>query len=99
MTKVTFPHKPISFEWDEGNDIKNWIKHFVSRDECEQVFSNKLKIFEDTKHSTNERRFTAYGESNNSRKLTVVFTYRKLFIRIISARDQNKNERIKYETK
>lgn len=99
MTKVILPRKPISFDWDEGNDTKNWFKHSVTKDECEQIFSKKLKIFEDVKHSTKERRFTAYGESNDSRKLVVVFTYRKLLIRVISARDQNKKERIKYETK
>lgn len=71
----------------------------VSQDECEQVFVNKPRIFEDTKHSDKEERMTAYGESDNHRKLTVVFTYRQLFIRVISARDQNKKERIKYEAK
>lgn len=99
MTKVILPRKLISFELDEGNDTKNWLKHSVTQDECEQFFSKKLKIFEDKKHSSIERRFTAYGESNTNRKLTVVFTYRKLQIRVISARDQNKKEKIKYETK
>jgi len=92
-------YKPISFEWDSGNIIKNWDKHRVSQDECEQVFVNNPRIFEDIKHSNQEKRMTAYGESDNHRKLTIVFTYRQLFIRVISARDQNKKERTKYEAK
>lgn len=29
------------FEWDKGNNDKNWRKHRVSREEAEQVFSNR----------------------------------------------------------
>lgn len=32
------------FEWDEGNSKKNWIRHQVTRNECEQVFFNKSLI-------------------------------------------------------
>ena len=99
MTKKKLPIKPIAFEWDGGNIAKNWEKHQVSQDECEQVFVNNPKIFEDTKHSDTEKRMTAYGKTDRGRNLTIVFTYRKLFIRVISARDQNKKEKIKYETK
>ena len=99
MTKVKLPHKPISFEWDDGNQLKNWIKHQVSQEECEQVFINIPKIFEDTKHSDYEKRMTAYGKTDKGRCLTIVFTFRNLFIRVISARGQNKKEKLKYETK
>jgi len=92
--------KPITFEWDQGNNLKNWEKHKVGIDECEQVFFNKpLRIYPDQKHSKIEQRFTAYGRTNDDRKLTVVFTFRNRLIRIISARDQNKNEKTKYEQK
>ncbi|MCX6726852.1 MAG: BrnT family toxin [Candidatus Shapirobacteria bacterium] len=96
---MTLPRKPIAFDWNEGNNLKNWEKHRVTQDECEQVFVNKPKMFEDIEHSEKEERMTAYGETNNHRKLTIVFTYRQLLIRVISARDQNKKERIKYEAK
>lgn len=99
MTEVPLLQKPISFDWDDGNDTKNWIKHSVTKKECEQIFFNKIKIFEDVTHSTEEKRFTAYGKTDNNRKLTIIFTFRKLLIRVISARDQNKKEKIKYETK
>lgn len=92
--------EPISFEWNKGNINKNLKKHNAADKEAEEVFSNKfLKIFQDIKHSQKEHRFVAYGITNASRKLTVVFTLRGQKIRVISARDQNKKERRVYEEK
>ncbi len=92
--------KPLTSEWDEGNVDKNLIKHNVSSKEVEEVFTNQpLKIFADLKHSQQESRFLAYGITNIARKLTIVFIIRNQKIRVISARDQNKNERIIYESK
>lgn len=92
--------EPIAFDWDQGNIDKNLHKHNVSDRETEEIFSNEsLKIFEDIKHLHKEQRFVAYGVTNLSRKLTIVFTLRKQRIRVISARDQNKKERKTYEEK
>ena len=99
MIKRILPHKPVSFEWDKGNITKNWKKHEVSNDKCEQIFVNTPKVFADAKYSDREKRMTAYGKTDGGRCLTIVFTYRQLFIRVISARDQNKKEKAKYETK
>jgi uncharacterized protein len=89
---------PIAFDWDDGNINKNWLKHKVLQEECEQVLVNSPRIFEDFKHSIDEKRMTAYGETDAGRRLTVVFTIRQLLIRVISARDQNSKEKKKYET-
>ena len=89
---------PIIFEWDKGNADKNLRKHNVTNKETEELFLNRpLKIFEDAKHSVEEQRFVVYGVTNLGRKLALVFTIRKQKIRIISARNQNKKERIAYE--
>lgn len=89
---------PLSFDWDKGNTDKNWIKHQVHFKEAEEVFLNKpLKIFSDKRHSIKEKRFQALGITNNRRNLTIFFTIRNSMIRVISARDQNKKERRKYE--
>ena len=89
---------PIIFEWDKGNADKNLRKHNVTNKETEELFLNRpLKIFEDAKHSVEEQRFVVYGVTNLGRKLTLVFTIRRQKIRIISARNQNKKERITYE--
>src|SRR3989344_3809008 len=86
------------FEWDENNQNKNWLGHKVTNDECEDVFYNEpLVIFLDQKHSAQEKRFVAYGITDQKRKLTIIFTMRKNRIRVISARDQSKKERRTYE--
>lgn len=88
----------VGFDWDDNNRDKNWLKHKVTNDECEEIFYNKpLVILQDDKHSKKERRLVAYGVTDTRRKLTMIFTIRNNRIRIISARDQSKIERITYE--
>jgi uncharacterized DUF497 family protein len=86
------------FDWDEGNLSKNWDTHLVSTGECEEVFFNEPYFtYFDEKHSISENRYYVLGETNEERRLFIVFTIRKTMIRIISARDMNKNERKAYE--
>ncbi len=87
------------FDWDEGNARKN-EKHNVSMAEAEQVFFNApLLVLEDSKHSNQEPRFHALGKSDENRQLHITFTLRQSGekIRIISARDMHKKERVIYE--
>lgn len=82
------------FQWDEGNIDKNWIKHQVSHLECEQPFFNEpFLVFEEVAHSKDEARFFALGATDRGRYLFIVFTLRGDKIRLISARDMDKNER------
>ena len=91
---------PISFEWDFGNQEKNWKKHRIHYKEIEEVFFNKpIKIFPDKQHSQKEDRFLAYGKTKTNESLTIIFTVRRNKLRIISARRQNKRERKIYEKK
>ena len=86
------------FEWDEGNREKNKLKHDVSTGESEQIFFNEpLIILNDVKHSQTEQRYSAFGRTNTGRMLTIVYTVRGSNIRVISARDMNKKERLFYE--
>ena len=88
------------FEWDEGNSKKNWVKHRVTRSECEQVFFNlPFVVADDQKHSYNEPRHYALGQTDKGRKLFVVFTIRDSLIRVISARNMNRAERRIYDEK
>ena len=89
---------PLAFDWGKGNIDKNWKKHKVRFKEVEEIFFNKLlKIFPDKKHSKKEERFVAFGTTKLRRKLTVIFTFRKDKIRVVSARNQSKKERGEYE--
>ena len=85
------------FEWDDGNDTKNWDKHEVAQYECEQVFFNQPLIVEnDYAHSETETRYYALGRTNSGRLLFVAFTIRKENIRVISARAMTRSERRAY---
>ena len=83
---------------DEGNATKNWEKHDVSQVECEQIFfNNPLVVKHDKKHSLTETRYYALGRTDEERYLFIVFTIREDKIRMISARDMNRSERMRYQ--
>src|SRR5436305_13714194 len=88
----------VGIDWYERNKQKNWEKHKVAYTECEEVFFNQpLLRSEDIKHSFQEKRYYVLGRSDTNRMLFLVFTLRITKIRIISARDQSKKERMIYE--
>lgn len=91
--------KEISgFEWDAGNREKNFIKHNVTNEECEESFFDQKKIvMKDIPHSGNEERYTLIGQTKQKRLLHIIFTIRKNRIRIISARNLNKKHYRLYE--
>ncbi len=84
------------FQWDEGNAEKNWIKHGVSRGECEEIFFASPLLVVDQAHSKAETRYYALGQTDAGRGLFVVFTARASLIRVISARDMSGEERKEY---
>jgi len=89
----------VGFEWDKGNSQKSAQKHDVHPSEAEEIFFNApLIISDDENHSSNEKRYLAYGVTNKKRFLTVIFTLREkeTLIRVISVRDQHRKERSVY---
>ncbi len=88
----------IGFDWDDGNIYKNEKKHGLKWQLIEEVFFNEpLLVLEDLKHSNNECRCFALGQTDDGIFLFVVFTKRVEKIRVISARPMNKKERIVYD--
>ena len=88
----------LGFEWDKGNARKN-DKHGVSMAEAEQVFFNApLLLLEDARHSQQEPRFHALGHTDQRRLLHISFTLRAggTLIRMISARDMHRKEKVIY---
>ena len=99
MNSMDILSKCAGFEWDEANIKKNWLKHKVNSQECEQIFFNQpLIVADDIKHSQKENRYYALGQTDTNRLLFIVFTTRKNLIRVISARDMNRKERRFYES-
>ncbi len=88
------------FQWDDGNARKSADKHGVSQTEAEQVFfSEPLLVVDDARHGRSEPRFHALGVTKAERQLHVTFTFREenTRIRVISARDMHRKERVRYE--
>ena len=85
------------FEWDEGNEGKNWERHRVTPEEAEDVFFNEpLVVRGDVRRSRREQRDYALGQTGAGRHLFVAFTIRRSLLRVISVRDMNRIEREAY---
>jgi uncharacterized DUF497 family protein len=89
----------IEFEWDAGNEQKNWLAHGVAAEEAEEpFFAKEPLILDDIGHSTDtEQRYVLMGKSAAGRMLFIAYTLRKKKIRIISARDADRKEVLFYE--
>ena len=95
---LDFLARCTGFQWDAGNSEKNRELHEVSKAEAEQVFFNRpILVAADTRHSQREARYAALGRTNDGRRLMVIFTVRETLVRVISARDQSRQERRVYE--
>src|ERR1700712_5126291 len=88
------------FQWDESNSRKSSNKHGVTQNEAEQAFFNEpIVVISDNSHSLIETRFNALCHTDQDRFLHVTFILRDQgrLIRLISARDMNRKERMRYE--
>jgi uncharacterized DUF497 family protein len=86
------------FEWDAGNADKVLERHGVSLAECEQVFINRpVLVVGDVRHSAQEVRHYAFGFTDQARLLTIVFTLRGRWVRVVSARPMSRRERSIYD--
>jgi len=89
----------LTFEWDDGNNQKNWISHQVTTSEAEDVFYDKNRLMlPDIKHSKEgEPRHILMGTTKQARMLFIAFTISQDKVRVISARDMHRKEKILYE--
>ena len=83
------------FEWDENKNRKNTEKHKVNFEEAKTVFDDPNAIeFEASRNG--EYRIVRIGKTATKFILLVVYTIRGLVVRLISARQANKDERNLY---
>lgn len=88
----------LRFEWDRRKAARNLAKHGLSFDEASTVFADRLSLtIPDPDHSEDEERWIIIGQSNRGRLLVVVHTEDDNTVRIISTREAEKRERVKYE--
>ena len=60
--------KSVKFEWDKGNQGKNFLEHQVTDEECEEVFfDSSKKILRDVLHSKEEGRYILLGKTKDQR--------------------------------
>jgi len=99
MEIVDLP-KPVSFQWDQGNEKKSWLKHKVSNQECEEAFQMEDAFIQpDDLHSGREERYILISHTRAGRPLLVIFTVRSNQVRVVSARSMHRKEIGFYEEK
>lgn len=90
--------KNSEFEWDDEKAKSNLKKHGVSFEEGATIFSDpRVATIPDPDHSKDEDRYVSIGMSVIRRLLSVIHTYRKERIRLISARKATHAETKNYE--
>jgi len=89
---------PLEFSWDPNKAASNLEKHGVSFEEASTAFGDPLSItVHDPAHSEDEPRFVLVGMTFTGKLVVVVHVELGDSIRIISARDATRRERVEYE--
>lgn len=83
--------------WDPAKARSNLKKHGLSFADVETVFYDPFAISLEDAGSTHENRYVVVGMDALSRVVVVVYTYRNVAVRLISARKATKSEREAYE--
>ena len=95
--KITHKIEDIDFEWDKDKADANLENHEVSFSEASEVFFDPFVHHTEPREEKGETRDAAIGLTKKWRLLYVAYAWRKLVIRLISARKATKAERKKYE--
>ena len=86
----------MTYEWDPNKDKSNYKKHRVRFADAVGVFEDENAITINDEYAR-EDRFITIGRDFLSRILVVVYTFRDIVIRIISARKATAREKKIYE--
>jgi uncharacterized DUF497 family protein len=80
------------FDWDDTNEQKLLLRHFVRADEVEEVFYGKPSV-----KTLGEEAYVAIGPTDAGRWLLIVFVRREGRIRPYSARDLTDREKRRFK--
>jgi uncharacterized protein len=87
------PEQPDDlFEWDSAKNLKNRLIHGVDFNLAAQIFDGEIIEEDDLRRDYGERRIIATGRIQDD-YFTVVFTWRGIARRLISARRASRRER------
>lgn len=84
------------FEYDPAKNAANRRNHGIDFDDAAKIWLGPVFEFEDTRYDYRERRLIALG-SVEARVIVVVYTWRGVNRRLISARKANGHEREIYQ--
>jgi len=87
----------MNFEWDPLKNEKNLIKHDVDFPYAAAIFLGPVLEKEDTRYQYVEPRICAIGQADGV-VLFVVYTWRGLNRRLISARLASRKEKTAYQS-
>lgn len=91
----------MEFEWDQGKNLANYVKHKINFELAAEVFNDPLADYRFDRVVEDEERWHVVGKVFDKHVLLVVHTYRNKngheIIRIISARHATPHERRHYE--
>lgn len=82
----------VAFEWDAAKASVNYRKHRVHFADAVAVFEDGSAVTIPDEDFDEEERFVTIGRDAFARLLVVVYTWRGLNIRLISARKANRRE-------
>ena len=94
---IAYKLEELDFEWDSDKAEANLQKHDVSFTEACEVLLDPFVYPIEAREVDDESRDAAIGLTRKWRLLYVAYAWRKLAIRIISARKATKTERKHYE--
>jgi len=97
--KTVHKLEDIDFEWDSEKAETNQQKHGVSFPEACEAFFDPFAYSVEAREEKSETRDALIGLTRKWNLLYVAYIWRKLSIRLISARKATKTERKKYETR
>ncbi len=84
--------------WNSLKNRSNNSKHGISFEEASEVFFDLLSLtVTDDEHSLEEKRFITIGETTHGKLIVVFHLETESEIRIFSAREPTKSERLNYE--
>jgi len=89
----------MDYQWDPEKAASNLAKHHVDFADAVGVFEDELALTLKEEVVEGEQRFVTMGTDFLGRVLVVVYTYRGLGVRLISARRATRRERRAYERK
>ena len=86
----------LEFEWDEGKNAANRVKHGIALEEAALIFRGLTLTELDAREDYGEAREISIGQLADQLVIVVVHTDRNGITRLISARTANRLERRRY---